>query len=134
MRCSPICPKDVWQLFHLFFICVIQPFFEPTHYDLIDCFSLSISLWICRGGISICYAQVTAIPLEGIAIKLKTIIRDECMRDPKPSDNVFPNKYRSIHIPDICQRLSFNPLGEVILADQQPSLIPYCLRERSNNI
>ena len=82
----------MWQLFHLFFICVIQPFFEPTHYDLIDSLSLSISLWICQGGISICYAQVAAIPPEGFTIKLKTIVQDECTRDSKLSDNIFTDK------------------------------------------
>ena len=56
------------------------------------------------------------------------------MGDPKPSDNIFPNKSLGIHIRDICQWFNFNPLSEVICADQQPFLIPCCLRERSYNI
>ena len=97
-----MCPKNVRQLFHPFFLCIIQLLFEPTHYDLIDNLGQSIPLWICRGGTFICYVQVTAIPPEGFAIKLKTIIRDKCMRDYKPSDNIFLDKFLGIHIPDIC--------------------------------
>ena len=48
------------------------------------------------------YAQDIAIPPKGFAIKLKTIIRDECTKDSKLSDNIFLDKSFSIHIPDIC--------------------------------
>ena len=56
------------------------------------------------------------------------------MRDPKPSDNIFTNKSLGIYVPDICQWFNFNPLAEVIHANQQSSLIPCCLRERPYNI
>ena len=135
MRCSSIYPKNVWQqFFYPSSLCIIQPPFKPTHYDLIDSFSLSVPLWICWGGISICYAQVTAIPLKGLSIKLQSIVRDEGMRDSKPSDNIFPNKSLGIHIPNICQWFNFNPFGEVIPADQQICFIPYCLREMAYNV
>ena len=62
-------------------------------------------------------SQVTTIPPKGFAIKLEFVVRDECMRDPKPSDNVFPNKSFGIHILDICQWFNFNPLGKVIRAN-----------------
>ena len=117
-RSSLVCPKDMWQLFHPFSLCVIQSLFKSTYYNLIDNLGLSISLWISRGGISICYAQVTKIPLEGLAIKLQSIVQDKGTRDSKPSDNILPNKLFGIHIPDICQWFSFNPLGEVIRANQ----------------
>ena len=107
----------MWQLFHPFSLRIIQPLLEFTHYDLINSPSLSIPSWVSRGGIPIRNFQVTTIPFEGFAIKLKSIIRDECMRDPKPSDNFFPNKSLGIYVPDICQWFSFNPLGEVIRAD-----------------
>ena len=133
-RCNSICPKDVWQFFYPSSFCVIQPFFKSTYYDLVDSFSLSIPLRICWGGISICYAQVVAIPPENLTIKLKTVVRDEGTRDSKPSDNIFPNKSLGIHVPDIRQWFSFNPLGEVIHTDQQISLIPCCLREMTCNV
>ena len=126
--------KDELQYFHPSSLCVIQPLFKSTHNDLIDNLSLSIPLWIRRGGISICYAQVTTIPLKGLTIELKIVIRDEGTRDSKPSDNIFPNKSLGIHIPDICQWFSFNPFNEVICADQQIPLISYCLREKTYNV
>ena len=49
----------------------------PIHYDLIESLGLSIPLWISRGGISIHNSQVTTVPFESFAIKLKTIVRDE---------------------------------------------------------
>ena len=112
----------------------IQPLLESIHYDLIDSLDLSIPLWISWGGIPIHNVQVTTIPPEGFTIKLKTIIRDEGVGDPKPSDNIFPNKSLGIHISDICQWFSFNPRGKVICTYQQLSLIPYCPRKRSYNI
>ena len=124
----------MWQLFHLFSLYVVQPLCKFTHYDFIDSFSLPIPLGICRGGIFIRYAQVIAIPPEGLAIELKTVVRDEGTRDSKPSDNIFPNKSLSIHILGICQWFSFNPFGEVIHANQQILLIPCCLRERTYNV
>ena len=134
MRCSLVCPKDVWQLFYQFSLCVIQPLLKPTHYDLIDSFSLSIPLRICRGEISIHYAQVTAISPESFAIKLKSVVRDEGTRDSKPSDNIFPNESLSIHFPNIRQWFIFNPFGEVVCADQQISLIPCCPGRRTYNV
>ena len=95
---------------------------------------LNFHIWICRGGISICYAQVTAIPPKGFAIKLKTIVRDECTRDSKSSDNIFPKKSLGIYVLDICKWFNFNSFGEVICTDQQISLIPCCLREGLYNI
>ena len=57
------------------------------------------------------------------------------MGDPESSDNIFFKQTSwHIHIPDIRQWFNFNPLGEVIRADQQPSLIPCCPRKRSYNI
>ena len=106
------------QLFDPFPICIIQPLLESTYYDLIDGFGLPIPSWISQGGIPVYYVEVAAIPSEGLAIKLQTIVRDEGTGDSKPSDNVFPNKSFGIYIPDVCQWLDFNPFGEVVCADQ----------------
>ena len=124
----------MWQLFHPLFLRVVQPLFKPTHYDLIDSFSLSIPLGIGRGEVSIRYAQVTIISPESFAIKLKSVVQDEGVRNSKPSDNIFPNESLGIHLPDIRQWLSFNPLSEVVYADQQISLIPCCLREKTYDV
>ena len=62
-------------------------------------------------------SQVTTVSFDRFAIKLKAIVRDEGTRDPELCDNVFPNKFLSIHIPDICQELNFNPLSEVVRAN-----------------
>ena len=124
----------MWQFFHLFSLCVVQPLFKPTNYDLVDSFGLLVPLWICQGRISICYAQITAIPPEGLAIKLQSDVRDECMKDSKPSDNILPNKFFSIRIFDIGQRFSFNPLCKVIHANQQISFIPCRFRKRTYNV
>ena len=56
------------------------------------------------------------------------------MRYPEASDNVLLEKLLYIHISDICQRLSFNPLGEIVCADQQIFLVSRCFRKSANNI
>ena len=118
----------MWQLIYQFSLFIIQPLLESIHYDLINSLCLSISLWVSRGGIPI------VMPRSQQYLQLKTIVRNECTMDPKPSDNIFLDKSLCIHVPDICQWFSFNPLGEVVCVDQQPSPIPCCLRERPYNI
>ena len=129
-----ICPKDVWQFFHPLSLYVVQPLFKPTNYDFIDSFDLPIPLWICWGRISVGYAQITAIPPESLAIKLQSVVRDERMRDSKPSDNILPNKFFSIRISDICQKFSFNPLSKVIRANQLVSFIFCHFRKMTYNV
>ena len=91
-------------------------FFKSIHYDFIDILGLSIPLGVSRGGISIRNPQVTTVSLEGFTIELKAIIRDEGTRDLEPSDNVFPNKFLGIYIPDICQGFSLNLFSEIVRA------------------
>ena len=51
------------------------------------------------------------------------------MRNPKPSDNILPHKPFGIHVSNVRQWLSFNPLGKVISADQKSSPVSYCVGE-----
>ena len=117
MWCSSICPQDVWQFFHPFSLRIIQPLLKPIHYDFINSFGLLFSLWIGWSGISIFYPQIGTVFPEGSAIELKAIIRDEGMRNPESSNNTLLEELFDIHIPDISQRFSFDPLGEIICAD-----------------
>ena len=71
-----------------------------------------------RSGIPICNSQVIVVSPEGLAIKLKAVIRDEGIRDPKSSNDVLLGKLLSIHIPDVGQGLGFDPSGEIVCADQ----------------
>ena len=105
------------QFFHQFFLCIIQPFLEPIHYDLVNSLSLSIPLGISWGRVSVLDSQVTAVSPERFAIELKAVVRDEGMRDSELGDNVFPNKLLGIHISNVCQGLGFNLFGEVVRAD-----------------
>ena len=116
------------------FLSIIEPLLESIYYDLVNSLGLSIPLGISWGRISIRNSQVITVSRERFAIKLKAIVRDEDMKDPELCDNVFPNKFLGIHVPDICQGLSFNPLYEVVCANQQISLVPCCLGERANNV
>ena len=56
--------------------------------------------------------------LEGSAIELKAIIRDEGIRNPESRNNILLDKLFDIYVFDISQRFSFNQLGEVIYADE----------------
>ena len=91
----------MWQLFYQFLLYITQPLLESTYYDFIDGFDLPIPLWVNRGGIPVFYVQVAAIPPEGLAIKLQTIVRDKGTGDSKPSDNIFLNKSFGIYISDV---------------------------------
>ena len=100
------------------FLSIIQPLLESIYYDLVNSLGLSVPLGISWGRISIRNSQVTTVSLERFAIKLKAIVQDEDTKDPELCDNVFSNKFLGIHVLDICQGLSFNPLHEVICANQ----------------
>ena len=124
----------MWKLVYLFALSIIQPLLESIHYNPIDSLSLSIPLGVSWSGIPICDTQFTTVPSKSLAIKLKSVVRDEGMRDPKPSDNVLPHKPFSIHIPNVCQWLNFNSLGKVISVSQKPSPIFYCFGEGPHNV
>ena len=108
----------MWQLFHPSSFRIIQSLFQPIDYDLINSLGLSISLEVSRSEIPIYNSQVTTISPEGLVIKLKAVIRDEGIRDPKLSNDVLLDKFLSIHILDVGQGLDFNPFGEIVYADQ----------------
>ena len=98
-------------------LCIIQPFLESAFYNLVNSFDLSIPLGISWGGISICNSKITTVSPEGFTIELKAIIRDEGMRDLESSDNVFPNKFIAIYVPNIRQGFSHNPFSEIVRVD-----------------
>ena len=122
------------QIFHPSSLCIVQSFLKSTHYDLVNSFSLSVPLGICWSGIPVCNSQLTTVSPKGFAVELKSIIRDEGMRYSETSDNVLLEKLLYVHISDIRQRLSFNPFGEIICADQQIFLVSRCFRKWANNI
>ena len=92
----------MWQFFHLSSVCFIPPLLEPIHYNFVSSLNLTISLGVSRGRKPIRNSQITAVSLEVFVIKLKSIVRDEGMRDPEPGDNVFPDKFLGDHIFDVC--------------------------------
>ena len=92
----------MWKLVHPFAFCIIQPLLESVHYNLIDSLSLPIPLGVGWSGIPIRDTHITVVPSESLAIKLKSVVRDEGIRDPKPSDNVLPHKSFGMHVPDVC--------------------------------
>ena len=107
----------MWQLFHPFSLCIVQPLLESIHYDLVNNLGLSIPLGISWGRVSVLDSQVTAVSSKRFAIELKVVVRDEGVRDSKLGDYVFPNKLLGVHVPDVCQGLDFNPFGEVVCAN-----------------
>ena len=106
------------QFFHPSSLCIIQPFLKSTYYNLVNSFSLSIPLRICRSGVPVCNPQLTTVSPKGLAVELKSIVRDERIRYFEVGDNVLLDKLLYIYISDIRQRLSFNPFGEIVCADQ----------------
>ena len=122
------------ELFHPSPLCIIQSLFQPTHYDFVHGLGLPISLGVGRSGISVCDSEFATIFPEVLTIKLKIVVRDKSMRSSEARNNVFPNEFLSIHVPNVGQRFSFYPFGEIIGADYNVPLIPCCFKERIDNI
>ena len=108
----------MWKFFRPSSFPIIQPLFQPVDYDFVNSFSLSITLEVSRSGIPVCNSQVTAVSPEGLTIKLKAVVLDEGVGDPKSSNNVLPDKLLGVHIPDIGQGLGFDPFGEIVHVNQ----------------
>lgn len=87
-----------------------------------------------RGGISINDPEFTAILPKILAVKLKTIVGNECSRSSEAGDNVLPDEFLGVHVPDVGQRFSLHPFSEVIGSDYYVSLVPRSLGERPDNI
>ena len=105
------------ELFHPSLLCIIQSLFQPVHYDLIHDLNLPVSLGVYRSGISICDSKLAAVFPEVLTVKLKTVVRDEGVRSSEARNNVLPNEFLGIHVPDVGQRFSLYPFGEIIGAD-----------------
>ena len=124
----------MWELFHPSPLCLIQPLFQSTHYDLVHSLSFSISWGVGGGGIPVSDPKLAAILPEVLAIKLETVVRDECVWSSEVGNNVFPDEFLGIHVPDVGQRFSLHPFSEVISSNYYVSLIPYSFGERTDNI
>ena len=124
----------MWELFHPSPLCIIQSLFQTAHCDFVHGLNLPISLGVGRSGISVGDAKLVVVFPEVLTIKLKTVVQDEGVRSSEARNNVFLNEFLGIHVPDVGQRFSLYPFGEIIGADYYVLLIPYCFRERTDNI
>ena len=82
----------------------------------------------------VCDSKLTTVFPKVLTIKLETVVRDEGVRSFEARNNVFPNELLGIHVPDVGQRFSLYPFGEIIGVDYYVLFIPCCLRERIDNI
>ena len=69
--------------------------------NLVNSLGLPIPLGVGWGRISIRNSQFATVPPKGLTMELKTIVRDEGVRDPESDNNVFPDELFDIHIFDI---------------------------------
>ena len=122
------------KLVYPFALNFLQSLLQSIYNNFICGFHLAIALRVGWGGVSVLYAQITTISLEGPTIKLKHIIRDDSVRDPESFHDILPYKSLHILILDICKRLDLYPFGEVISSDEKISLIPYSLTKWAINI
>ena len=80
---------------------VIQPLFKFVYNDLVYSLDLSVSPRIGWSRIFVLYTQVRTVLPKSIAVKLKTIIWDEHVRNAESCNNILPDEPFNIHIPDI---------------------------------
>ena len=83
----------------------------------------SIALGIAWCGIQIVYFEFRAEISEGNAIKLRTVVGYDCLRDSKPANDVLPNEFRDIFVLDASIHLCFYPITEVIRGNEHEFLL-----------
>ena len=114
--------------------CLVQSFLQSVHYDLVHGFDLPISLRVGGGGISVNDSKLAAILPKVLTVELQTIVGNECTWSPEAGDNVLPNEFLGVHVPNVGQGFSLHPFSEVISSDYYLSLVPRSFEEGSDNI
>ena len=115
-------------------LCLVQSLLQFVHYDLIHGFDLPISLRVGGGGISVNDSKLAAILPKVLTVELKTIVGNECTWSFEAGDDVLPDEFLGVHVPNVGQGFSFHPLSEVISSDYYVSLVPRSFGEGSNYI
>ena len=87
---------------------------------------------LCR--IVVLDPQLLAKISECFIIKLLSTIKDKDFRDPKATDNAFPDEASYVLLGDRVQRFCFNLFGEVIVSHEKELELPYCRRKGSYDV
>ena len=124
----------MWELFYPSPLCLIQSFLQSVHYDLVHDIDLPISLGVGGSGVSVNDPKLAAILPKALAVELETVIRNECVWSPEAGNDVLPDEFLGIYVPNVGQRFSLHPFGEVIGSDYYLSLIPRSFGKRTDNI
>ena len=64
--------------------------------------------------------------LESDAVKLRTVVGYDCLKDPKTTNDVFPHKFGDIFVLDASICFCFYPFTEVIYGDEQKFFLGSC--------
>ena len=78
--------------------------------------------------------KLAAILPKVLAVELETVVRNECAWSSEACNNVLLDEFLGIHVPNVGQRFSLHPFGEVIGSDYYVSLVPRSFGERTDNI
>ena len=87
----------------------------PTH-----CFGV---VWC---GVQILDFEFRAEIPEGNAVKLRTVVSYDCLRDFKPANDVPPNEFGDIFVLDASIYFCFYPFTEVVRGNEQEFLLGSC--------
>ena len=115
-------------------LCLVQPLFQPVHYNFVGGLSLFIALGISRCRIPVLYSQFTTVSLKDFVVQLEAIVLYESMRDTKPCDKIPPNKPLHILISNVRKGFCFDSFGELINPNKEPSLVSSCFWKWLDNI
>lgn len=115
-------------------LCLVQPLFQPVHYNFVGGLSLFIALGISRCRIPVLYSQFTTVSLKDFVVQLEAIVLYESMRDTKSCDKIPPNKPLHVLISDVWKGFYFDPFGELINPNKEPSPISSCFWKWLDNI
>ena len=89
------------ELFYPSPLCLIQSFLQSVHYDLIHGLDLPISLGVGGGGILVNDPKLAAILFKVLAVKLETVVRNECVWSSEAGNNVLPDEFLGIRVPNV---------------------------------
>lgn len=107
-------PKDIWKFLGLKAFGVVEPLLDYAKECYICDLHLTVDLGMSRGRKVVLDTKFYTEFLVPSIVKLLAIVADDDLRDPKPADDGLSCEVTDILLDNLCQGLSFYPLGEVV--------------------
>lgn len=134
IRGSPICPKDLCELFDPSSLGSIHPLLQLTQNYLVRCLGLSIRLRVLHRHHPMLDTEATQELIEFLVCELQTIVCDQHIQNFEACDDIFLEEILDGLGFDVHQWFDLNPFHEEINCHQQESSLSWSRGKGLKNV